>query len=203
MKKLCVFLDNGHGSNTSGKCSPNGLFREYKWARDIVKRLHVKLNNMGIMTFNVTPEEQDVALSVRVNRINKKYAELKKEGYECILISVHNNAAGNDKKWHTACGWSVYVSKNSSAKSKELAKLLYEQCEARNLKGNRWTPPGKYWEANYTILAKTNCPAVLTENMFMDNKTDYNFLNRMDGCQTIIDLHVDGIMKYKEYLENL
>ena len=80
---------------------------------------------------------------------------------------------------------------------------MYEQCEARNLKGNRWTPPGKYWEANYTILAKTNCPAVLTENMFMDNKTDYNFLNRMDGSQAIIDLHVDGIMKYKEYLEKL
>ena len=37
----------------------------------------------------------------------------------------------------------------------------------------------------------------------MDNKTDYNLLNRMDGCQMIIDLHVDGIMKYKEYLEKL
>lgn len=202
MKKICVFLDNGHGSNTPGKCSPNGLFKEYKWARDIVKRLHIKLSDMGIKTYIVTPEEQDVALSVRVNRINKKYAELKKD-YECILISIHNNAAGNDKHWHNASGWSVFVSKNASTKSKELAKLLYEECEKRNLKGNRWVPPCKYWEANYTILAKTNCPAVLTENLFQDNKTDYNFLRRVDGNESIISLHVDGILKYIKYLEEL
>ena len=202
MKKICVFLDNGHGSNTPGKCSPNGLFKEYKWARDIVKRLHIKLSDMGIKTYIVTPEEQDVALSVRVNRINKKYAELKKD-YECILISIHNNAAGNDKHWHNASGWSVFVSKNASTKSKELAKCLYEECEKRNLKGNRWVPACKYWEANYTILAKTNCPAVLTENMFQDNKTDYNFLRRVDGNESIISLHIDGILKYMKYLEEL
>jgi N-acetylmuramoyl-L-alanine amidase len=196
MKKICVFLDNGHGVNTPGKCSPNGLFREYKWTRDIVKQLRVKLNNIDIMTYTVTPEETDISLTTRVNRVNKKYAELKAKGYECVLISVHNNAAGGDGKWHDANGWSVFVSKNSSSKSKKFAAMLYEECEKFNLKGNRWVPACKYWEANYTILAKTNCPAVLTENMFQDNKNDYNLLNKQEFNEKIVDLHVNGILKY-------
>ena len=38
-----ILIDNGHGINTPGKCSPDGKFREYKYAREIaievVKRL--------------------------------------------------------------------------------------------------------------------------------------------------------------------
>ena len=30
---LTVILDNGHGANTPGKCSPDKSLLEYKWAR--------------------------------------------------------------------------------------------------------------------------------------------------------------------------
>ena len=32
-----ILIDNGHGENTPGKRSPDGLFREYKYAREICK----------------------------------------------------------------------------------------------------------------------------------------------------------------------
>ena len=196
MKKVCVFLDNGHGNNTKGKCSPDKSILEYKWCREIVCYIHNELMKLGIQTFIVTPEQGDTSLNERVRRINKKYTEMKKQGYTCLLISVHINAAGDDNKWHNASGWSVWVSKKSSKASKRLAQCLYNEAEKNGLKGNRWVPECKYWEANYKILHDTNCPAVLTENMFQDNKEDVKFLLSERGKELIVATHIQGILKY-------
>ena len=52
------------------------------------------------------------------------------------------------------------------------------------------------WEENFYILQKTKCPAVLTENFFQDNKDDVDFLLSPDGKKKVIQVHVDGIIKY-------
>jgi N-acetylmuramoyl-L-alanine amidase len=36
MNDALVIFDNGHGSNTPGKCSPDKKLLEYKWTREIV-----------------------------------------------------------------------------------------------------------------------------------------------------------------------
>ena len=76
--KVCVFLDNGHGYNTKGKCSPCKKLYEWKYCREIVKRIKEQLDILNIEYFEVTPEETDISLSTRVKRINNKYSELKK-----------------------------------------------------------------------------------------------------------------------------
>ncbi len=38
-KDMKILIDNGHGNNTSGKCSPDNRLREYAWAREIAVRL--------------------------------------------------------------------------------------------------------------------------------------------------------------------
>lgn len=196
MKKLCVLLDNGHGSNTKGKCSPDKRILEYKWCREIANMIYNELNKLGIAVFNITPEFTDVSLTERVNRANKHYKTMKNKGYHCILISIHINAAGADGKWYDARGWTGWISKKASKNSKRLAQLLYAEADKQGLKGNRWVPDCKYWEANYTITTKTNCPAVLTENMFQDNKEDVDFLMSKEGKEKIVKLHIDGILKY-------
>ena len=198
MKKLCVLLDNGHGNNTKGKCSSDKSILEYKWCREIVNMIYNELNKLGIAVFNITPEFSDVSLTERVRRANKQYTAMKNKGYHCILISVHNNAAGADGKWHDATGWTGWVSKNSSKNSKLLAQILYDEAAKLGLKGNRWVPACKYWEANYKILHDSNCPAVLTENLFQDNKEEVKFLLSKEGKETIVKLHVEGIKKYME-----
>ena len=50
--------------------------------------------------------------------------------------------------------------------------------------------------ANFYILKHTKCPAVLTENLFQDNREDVDFLLSEEGKQTMVSLHVDAIMKY-------
>ena len=48
------------------------------------------------------------------------------------------------------------------------------------------------------MLNNTKCPAVLTENLFQDNKDDVNYLLSDEGKHAIIRLHVEGIINYLE-----
>lgn len=193
-----VIFDNGHGSNTPGKCSPDKKLLEYKWTREIVQGIKQELDKLNIQSVILVPEEYDVSLSERVKRANAIY----KNNKNAFLISVHINAAGGDGKWHSATGFSPWVAKVSSSKSKRLAQILYKYAEKYNLKGNRCVPKEKYWTANFTIISKTNCPAVLTENLFQDNKEECDFLLSEKGKKTIIDLHVNAIKEYLNYGKN-
>lgn len=186
-----ICLDNGHGVNTPGKCSPDKKLKEYAYTREIVKELSKKLQDNGYKTYIVTPEETDISLKERCKRINTIY---KNNNKKAISISVHCNAAGGDGKWHDAKGWSVYVSLNASSNSKKLAQDLYES--ASDLKGNRSVPASHYWVQNLAMCRDTLCPAVLTENLFQDNKEDVEYLLSDKGKQSIVNLHYNGIVNY-------
>lgn len=196
MKRLVVIIDNGHGKNTKGKCSPDRRLYEWKWTREIATELYKKLLSNNIEAQLLVPEERDVSLSERVKREKQISKEAKAAGKETCLISIHINAAGGDDTWKNASGWTGWIAQEASAKSKQLAKLLYNEAENRGLKGNRCVPETKYWVAPFYITTNTSCPAVLTENMFQDNKSDVDFLLSKQGKQIIIDLHFDAIKKY-------
>ena len=188
-----ILIDNGHGVDTAGKCSPDKTLYEYKWAREIANRLVAALKAKGYDAERIVTEETDVPLRTRCQRVN---AICQKAGAKnCLLISVHINAAGNGT-WNTATGWSGWVAPNASANSKKLAQCLYAEAEARNLKGNRSVPSCKYWNGNFAIVRDTNCPAVLTENLFQDNQQEVKYLLSETGKRTIVDLHVNGIINY-------
>ena len=195
MKKLCVILDNGHGNDTPGKCSPDCSLYEWQWTRDIACGLYQRLLEEGIEAQLLVPEQTDIPLSARVARENQTTTEAKRAGKETCLISIHINAAGGDGKWKSARGFSCWIAQSASPKSKQLAQLLYAEAEERGLKGNRSVPAEKYWVAPFYITTHSSCPAVLTENLFQDNKEDVAFLLSDAGKQTIIDLHVQAIKK--------
>ena len=196
-----ILIDNGHGDNTPGKCSPDGRLREYAWSRECAKRLVAALKKKGYDAELITPEASDVKLQTRVSRVNNICKAV--GARNCLLVSIHNNASGCDGKWHDACGWSVFVSKIASENSKKLARMLTAEAMKRELMGNRSVPIQKYWTWSWTnkdiyILEKSACPAVLTENMFQDHKGDVDFLLSEEGMTELVDLHVDGITKYVE-----
>ena len=74
-------------------------------------------------------------------------------------------------------------------------------CEAaiKNFPGKRirtdFSDGDSDWEENFYILRHTMCPAVLTENFFMDG-LDLEFLLSKAGKQAIVDTHVEGILEY-------
>lgn len=118
---------------------------------------------------------------------------------ECLLISIHINAAGNGSKWTNATGWSVYTCKGQTA-SDHLADCLC-QAAIKNFPGRRirtdYSDGDHDREENFYILRHSLCPAVLTENFFMDG-LDFEFLQSKACKQAIVDTHIEGIIEYIE-----
>lgn len=200
-QKITIILDAGHGWNTLGKQSPDGQIKEWKYARDIVNAIELQLRSEGYKTFLSHPEDKELLsqtydLSLRTERANDLHRKLTAKGETSVFVSVHLNASGAGKAWMSPHGYVVYVSNHASTKSKFLAQTIYEEAEKRNLQGNRWVPDCKYWQKDYYVLRRTNMPAVLTENLFMDNREDAQYLLSEQGKQSIVDIHVDAIKKY-------
>ena len=189
-----ILIDNGHGSNTAGKCSPDKSLREYKYCREIAEAVAQSLRAKGYDAQRIVTETNDVSLSERCRRVNaicKKYG-----ASNCICVSIHNNAAASDGKWHSARGFGAYISLNASSSSKKLARIFVETAIEMKLMGNRSIGKDLYKVQNLAMCRDTNCPAVLTENLFQDNKDDVQFLLSEEGRAAITKLHVDAIIKY-------
>jgi len=202
MKNIQVIIDNGHGADTKGKCSPDKSIYEWEYCRDIAKRLQEALTNEGIKSVLLVPEDDDIKIGnkkntkedSRVNRCAKYNKSGKNKGLDSILVSVHLNACGCGN-WYEACGWTGWIAPNASDDSKLLAQCLYEGVDEK-LAGNRCVPAEKYWVGDFAICRETPCPAVLTENLFQDNHNDVDYLLSEEGKQAIVNLHVNGIKKY-------
>lgn len=196
MRLPIILIDAGHGKETPGKRSPEGLVREYAWARKIAKRLVKAFREAGQDSFEVTPEEQDISLEKRAERVNAYCNRYGKENV--ILLSVHLNASGNTLEWRKAHGWSAYTTEGVTG-SDELAACLYEEAEEclagkklRKYKGDQEPD----WEENFYILRKTLCVAVLTENFFQDNREDVEYILSEAGQEAIVQTHLRGVLKF-------
>lgn len=181
-----VILDNGHGKETAGKRSPiwddgRQLF-EWEFNRDIVQRICLLLEQDNIRFEKLVPEDIDVSLKERCRRANAIHD---RTGGECFLISVHGNAGGGS-------GWECYTTPGNT-KADEIATALCRSFEAefggeyRMRFDNSDGDPDK--EQNFYILRNTKCPAVLTENFFMDNPIDCKLMLSDDGRQRIAEAH--------------
>ena len=191
-----ILLDNGHGIGTPGKRSPGGFFREYAYTRFLAKQIQVALIELGYDARLLVPELEDVSLPERCRRVNQICQESGRE--LVILISLHVNAAGMGKEWMKARGWSCYTTRGQTA-ADSLASCLYEAAKVYlpNMRLRTDNTDGDPdIESNFYILRHTSCPAVLTENLFMDNREDVAFLESDEGAQAIVNLHVDGILQY-------
>ena len=214
-----VILGTAHGKNVSGKRSPDNSLEEYRYSREIVNRLRTALEARGCVVYVDMPEDivplpQQQELRMRCNYVNKV---CKKHGKDnCLYVSIHVNAAGGEGKWMLAGGWCAYTSRGKTI-SDTLAKCLYDAAEVHlheyatimdegkkeGLYSSKQTPirmdmsdGDKDMEADFFVLKHTACAAVLTENLFMDNKRDVAFLNSKDGKLAIVGLHRDGIINF-------
>ena len=86
----------------------------------------------------------------------------------------------------------------------KLADCLY-QAATKNFPGKRirtdYSDNYPDWEENFYLLRKTLCVAIFSENDYMDNKSDFEYLQSRVGKQAIIDTHVEGITEYLNLIQ--
>ena len=191
-----ILIDNGHGIETPGKRSPDGLFREYLYNREIARRVVSELTDCGLDAQLLVPEETDIPLKERCRRENAISDALGRQNV--ILVSIHVNAAASDGKWHNATGWSAYTTPGIT-RADLLAYDLY-QAAVKNLPGKKIRlfngPEEPDFEENFYILKHSKAPAVLTENFFQDSLSDLRFLQSREGKDALTILHCEGIIEY-------
>lgn len=164
-----IALDAGHGLNTAGKQTPDGI---KEWTLndkvrdkivDFLKGYDVEFifpdNNEGL---------KDEGLTARRTMYVNQDAD--------AAVSIHHNAYQG--VWGKATGVEVYTDRNCTAADTELAKLIYARLpKYTGLKGRGIK------QMNWTVINQNAVPAVLVEGGFMDTKSDYAVITS-DAGQT-------------------
>ena len=174
-----VAVDPGHGGTDAGAV---------KYLREEDVNLTMALACRDFL------ELHDVAIWMSRTKdvntdLNKMCRDINKWGAD-LAISVHNNAGGGD-------GFEVYHSL-VGGKSRTLAKNIETEVKeigqnSRGLKTRRSTKfPGQDY---YGFIRMTNCPAVICEGVFVDNKTDVRIADTLAEQRLFGYAYAKGVLK--------
>ena len=205
-----IEIDPGHGIETPSKRSPDahkGLvhskyyLREYKWNRVFSNILASKLLKKGFeVNFTVSPDDDsDPSLTTRYKRANADKDNNKDA--TCIFVSIHVNASSDGSEWKTARGYTVWTTKSKN-NSDILADCILLRAKEilpkykQKIRFNKNEYMARDYEKDFTVIYGANMPAILVENLFMDNKLDVEFLNSEFGRDILSDILVAGIEDY-------
>lgn len=147
-----VVIDPGHGGNDSGTVG-FGL-QEKDINLDIALQLRTKLAHFADVTLTRS-SDIFISLSERAAIANKLAAD--------FFISIHVNAGGGT-------GFESYVYINANEETEHLHDIIHKNV-ADFYKINGFIDRGQK-NANFAVLRLTNMPAVLLENLFIDEPTD-------------------------------
>ena len=183
---ITICLDAGHGKNTVGKrclksIDPNET-REWVLNSRIALLVEKRLKDYDCKVYRVDDITgiNDVALSTRVKMSNNANAN--------VYISIHHNAGVNGGD---GGGITVYYYSSKTERLTQAKKLYDCLIEKTGLKGNRATPVKKY---PFYVVKKTNAPAFLIENGFMDSLTDVPIILTDDHATKTADAIVDFLV---------
>lgn len=172
-----VFLDPGHGGSDSG--AVYGGLQEKNLTLDIADRIKRILENdyTGVQVKMSRTGDVYVGLSERADMANKWGADL--------FVSIHINAGGGT-------GFESFVYNGGASKRSYTAQDHIHREVMRRLQVK---DRGKK-SANFAVLRETRMPAVLTENLFIDNANDHDLLRKFLTLQLISEGHAVGIANY-------
>lgn len=199
--KYLWLLDAGHGGMRDGYYTtcpakmhtfPDGLtIYEGVINREITKRVWLRLVELGIDYSLVYDEVDDDPLSSRVQRADSIFAKDKR----AIYLSIHSNAGGGS-------GFEIFTSPGQT-KSDKVANIFCETYQ-------KFFPEYPFRkdladgdndkEADFYVLRKTDCPALLVENLFFDNRREAEYLLSDEGQQKITDCIVTAIKNVEKLM---
>ncbi len=156
-----IMIDAGHGPETAGKRSPDGLLREFKFNNAVAYLIQQYLNEDGLTVYFSHNELKDIPLVERTKYANQMKVD--------AFISIHANAYGTD--WNQANGIETYAYLTASKESLALASLIQQSMISACNRTNRGVK-----KADFAVLRETKMPAVLVECGFMTNRAEATLL---------------------------
>lgn len=183
MSNYIWLLDAGHGGMKNGLYTTapakmhvfdDGLtFCEGVSNRIIAEALSTMLTGAGMEHVMIHDPETDTPLKERVMRANMLYAKDKR----CIYLSIHSDAMP-DGAHGKGSGFAVYTSKGetrSDAIGRIFSEVYVRELKAFKSREDRADGDADK-EEDFYVLRKTNCPSLLVENLFFDNRREAEFL---------------------------
>lgn len=201
---MIIIFDRAHGIDVAGKRSPDNRLVEWEWSHSFISLVMSRLSNYEHI-FDICPfihNEEEPGLSVRVmtyNSLVDKYGE-------ALVISPHCNASTN-YGWGNARGFEIFTSRGQD-KSDVYADIFLSSIHQAfpDMKIRTDMMDGDMdKEAGFTVITgyklkagkfiKAKYEAILTENLFMDNKEDLELLLDPDFNNKLADAYVKSILK--------
>jgi N-acetylmuramoyl-L-alanine amidase len=152
-----IMIDAGHGPETAGKRSPDGVLREFGFTSavaDLVKKI---LTAEGVSITFAHNGREDVPLAERTKKANNLNVD--------AFVSIHANAYGNG--WNQANGIETYVYPTASYASNVLARLVQQSLITACNRTDRGVK-----KADFAVLRETRMPAILIECGYMTNREE-------------------------------
>jgi len=148
-----LVIDPGHGGKDPGAAG-NGL-KEKDLNLDISKRVAYRLSFYEVDLTLTRTDDVDLSLDERCVIANKLQAD-----YFC---SIHTNAGGGT-------GFESYIYTNAARETENYRSVIHDMV-ADYLRKSGFVDRGKK-RADFAVLRNTDMPAVLLENLFIDNPKD-------------------------------
>lgn len=157
-------------TNLHGPAGVKDTFYEGVWNRTIAQMVYEGLWAKGVPCKMIHHEYEDLRLYDQVQKINHIH---KNENPIALLLELHSNASGS----HKARGFEVYTTPGET-KSDRYAEILFNEVTSKLPVRPRtdMSDGDKDREKNFTMIAKTWCPAILPEFLFFDNSEDIKLI---------------------------
>lgn len=177
MSKKKVFLGVGHGGSDSGAV---GVLTEKVINLKMAKACRDYLEAAGVLVLMSRTKDENDPVTDEVNECNAFDPDL--------AIDIHNNSGGGD-------GFEAFYSIGGGT-----GKILAHNIEAavkaigQNSRGckTRTNSTGLNY---YAFIRNTNCPAVICEGVFVDNKADAAAADTDAECKAFGEAYAKGILK--------
>lgn len=184
-----ILIETGHGGlDQNGKYVTAGkrmvkdgiVFYEGVNNRRVGKAIVEACLDKGLDAQLLFDDWRDMSLGTRVALANSIYFQNNKK---VLLISIHSDAAGNGKEWHSASGITTFIFDNAGKLSQRYANVIHNEliCELDGLTKNRGVR-----RANFQILRETACPAMLLELGFHTNKEEVQKMLTDEWLQKVV-----------------
>lgn len=171
-----VIIDPGHGGSDPGACGFGLKEKDFTLRGAQIVQAFLASNYEG--TFLLTHEGTTMPLEKRTRLENAMQADL--------FISLHHNAGGGT-------GFESYTYTNCSNLANEYQKIIHTK--VMDYLASWGVRDRGMKKANFWVLRKTKCPAVLTESLFMDTLQDIELLKNDDFFVGLYQAIADGIAR--------